>query len=222
MCVQFDIDYDFKTLVRDFELQLSNELIPPKRIYPKDFAPVLVSGSESNTQLKTMHFSLIPNWAKERKIKFATHNARLDSTTKTGVQHIFEKPTWRAPFKSNHCLLPFKRFYESSHEGEYRGNMISFESSESEYMLAAGIFDEWLDRSTGEVVESFAILTDDPNSFIEKCGHDRSPVFLEHSNALQWLTNSWSSPREAYQFLKNQKVYPAFKVTIDRKLKSYS
>lgn len=51
-----------------------------------------------------MRYSLVPNWSKEAKVKFATHNARLES--------IDEKPTWKTVFSEQHCLVPLTDFIE--------------------------------------------------------------------------------------------------------------
>ncbi|MBT3648120.1 MAG: hypothetical protein HN542_07765 [Flavobacteriales bacterium] len=51
----------------------------------------------------------------------------------------------------------------------------------------AGLWDRWTDKETGEIIDSFAIITTTPNSLLQKIGHHRSPVILEQSEERLWL-----------------------------------
>jgi putative SOS response-associated peptidase YedK len=51
----------------------------------------------------------------------------------------------------------------------------------------AGIWDEWVNTSTGEVIKSFAIITTAANAVLRKLGHHRSPLILEKENERKWL-----------------------------------
>jgi putative SOS response-associated peptidase YedK len=42
-------------------------------------------------------------------------------------------------------------------------------------------------EKTGEVIDSFAIVTTEPDEFIKKTGHDRSPLFLPEAQWSHWL-----------------------------------
>lgn len=87
-------------------------------------------------------------------------------------------------------------------------------------LLAAGIWDNWTDVSSGESITSFAILTDEPTQFLLEVGHDRQPVFLSPDNAQIWLKQSLSAP-EAYQFLKQQQQEINYSVSNYRQLKGW-
>ena len=51
----------------------------------------------------------------------------------------------------------------------------------------AGIWEDWVNKETGEVVRSFAIITSVTNSLLQKIGHHRSPVILNPEQESQWL-----------------------------------
>ena len=56
----------------------------------------------------------------------------------------------------------------------------------------AGLWDEWLDRSTGELHPTFTIITTEPNSLMATL-HNRMPVMLPTRAAEQaWLDDSRS------------------------------
>jgi putative SOS response-associated peptidase YedK len=150
-------------------------------IVPHRPAPVIVYDNGENV-LKLMRFSLVPRWLKDPKPKFATHNARLET--------VAEKPAWREAFRKRHCLVPFTDFIEPIYEGEHAGFMVAFHLREPGWLIAAGIWEEWTNRETGEVIESFAILTTEPPPFVAATGHDRCPLFLTPEAQKRWMENS--------------------------------
>ncbi|MBI1366846.1 MAG: hypothetical protein GC153_12935 [Alphaproteobacteria bacterium] len=62
----------------------------------------------------------------------------------------------------------------------------------------AGIWDEWTDVDTGEVILSCAIITTGPNEFMKPL-HDRMPAILGRDQADAWFS---APPEEAYEMLK--------------------
>jgi len=176
MCASFMIQ---SKVTREFPLSLrapfdETELL----VTPHRLAPVIVLRDHALTSIQ-MKFSLLPRWSKESKVKFATHNARLES--------IIEKPTWRDSFKKRHCVVPMTSFIEPIYEGSEAGHMVSFHKPDMNWLMAAGIWDEWTNKDTGEVIESFSIITTTPLAFVESSGHDRSPLFLSAKSAEEWL-----------------------------------
>ena len=165
-----------------------------------------------NNNLIEANFSLLPSWSKERKPKFATYNARIET--------VIEKPTWKESFEKHHCIIPISGFREPVYEGTMAGNVVQF-SKGDEILLAAGLYNEWLDKNTGEVVPSFTIVTKEPYPFIEKIGHDRSPLFLSEENAHKWLSMENENVLTQKEFLLNNfKPYSEFNVEKYRALKS--
>lgn len=182
------------------------------RVFPHTEYPVIIE-KEGTREVHTMNYSLIPSWSKERKPKFSTYNARVETLCK--------KPTWREPVKTRRCLIGLTSFFESCYSGTHAGNIVEFfPSTEGQLLSAAGIWGEWIDKSTGEIVESFAMITTKPSSFIEKVGHDRSPLFLPESAYSEWLKEKpWTCDR-AQEFLLDSYKSPNLDVKIDQELKS--
>ncbi len=161
-------------------------------IVPRAKAPVVLLDRQV-VLLAPMQFSLLPSWSKEPQVKFATHNARIESIT--------EKPTWKDAFAKRHCLVPLTHFIEPIYDGEFAGHMVSFHTRSEDWMMAAGIWESWVDKRTGEVTESFAIITAEPPEYIARMGHDRCPVFLKAGEQRQWLESAGSNPGEMVRFL---------------------
>jgi putative SOS response-associated peptidase YedK len=189
------------------------------RVLPFQQAPVIVRDGGKRV-VRSMQFSLVPAWSKERRVKFATHNARLvshDDRTGRDVP-IYEKPTWRGPFSHRHCLVPISGFIEPIYRGDFAGNMVCFLPKDHQLMAAAGIWEEWTSHETGEIIDSFSILTDDPHPFVKSIGHDRTPVFLKPEAYEAWLSDDLS-PQANLAMLRKSKAEPDLVVEKDRPLK---
>lgn len=208
MCATFEIE---KTLfiekMQKINIQIEN-IDFNLRILPHSNSPTILK-KNGNIQLELMNYSLIPSWSKERKPKFATHNARIES--------LMEKPTWKNLVGKKHCLVPLTCFIEPIYTGEYAGNMLKFKLDDC--YLVPGLYDVWHDKSTGEVVDSYAIITGEPAPFVGDTGHDRSPIFIDQDIALNWL-NTEKNSSDYFLRLLEKKQYPKFSVEIDRKMKS--
>ncbi len=208
-----------KTLAQFYQTDLidpffSNEELDrgDRRMLPGSMGPVLRKKGEKRF-IESMRFSMIPSWSKEKKLKFATHNARLEG--------IEDKPTWKKPFLTRHCVVPISFFVEPSYKGPLAGNMLQFEDSGHGLLHAAAIWDEWVDQKTGEVIHSFAILTRDPSALILEHGHDRTPVFLGADQLDHWLeADPTKNAKDWTDFLGAHATHPSLDVRIDRPLKS--
>jgi putative SOS response-associated peptidase YedK len=130
----------------------------------------------------TTHFGLIPHWAKSRQKSVI--NARAET--------LAEKPSFREPLRRNRCLIPANGFYEWRREGTMKIPYWISPKAES-FFAFAGLWDRWVDNSSGEVITSSAIITTGPNDLMRTI-HDRMPVILEPSQWQQWLDPAITDP----------------------------
>lgn len=219
MCAQFSLQIAAEDL-RNLGIAVSPTLEAiDERFLPYTKIPVIVQ-TPQGLKLTPMNFSLVPVWSKEPKVKFATHNARIET--------VAEKPAWREPFLSKHCLIPLTNFFESVYEGPHAGHIISFGGAAAatfggaaakSTLFAAGLFDVWVNLETKEPLFSCTILTTEPSPFILENGHDRTPIFLNFTDGKAWLTLR-ASEKEMVDFLLAKNIYPDLQVTRDRPLKS--
>lgn len=141
----------------------------------------------SDPEIQDFKWGLIPFWAKNEKqadeIKRMTLNARADT--------IFRKPSFREPIMKRRCLIPGTGYFEWRHE---EGKKIPFYIylKDEEIFSIAGIYDSWLDKSTGEIVNSFSLITTDSNpltDYIHNTKH-RMPAILSVEEEEKWLDPS--------------------------------
>jgi putative SOS response-associated peptidase YedK len=231
MCAQFMIHARVRDLAKKLgvfdedlrKLEQGLARLINKRILPYSLSPVLLC-REGKKELIPMMFSLLPRWSKTRKVKFATHNARLESMNSDSQKTvwIYDRPTWRDAFTQRHCIVPMTHFIEPIYRGKWAGNMVRFlpKKGTDEVLCAAGIWEEWI-GDDGEVIDSFSIITDDPSQFVRKSGHDRSPLFLTQQGIEHWLDpNPSDRPADLVQLLRAQSYEPSLRLEVDRPLKA--
>lgn len=181
-----------KNVYKIDQYQLEGEVVK-LRAFPHTEFPVVLE-EDGKRVIKLMNYSLVPSWSKVKKPKFSTYNARIET--------ICEKPTWKTPIVEKRVLVPVSSFFESCYEGSHAGNIVEFKSKENENWTVAGMASEWVDKETGEILESFAIITTSPSDYIQGVGHDRSPFFLKSDKIDDWLEAEFKNCREATDFLK--------------------
>lgn len=210
MCAQFEVNISADKLAKRFGVQVPEGLEFSERIFPYTNAPVIIR-KEDNDLIESMMFNLTPHWSKERKNKFATYNARVET--------IDEKPSFKKVFGKYHCIVPMTGFYESVREKRFAGNIIKFSSDE--ILTAAGIYDIWTDKKTGEILESFSIITTEPPKFVDEAGHDRCPIFLKGDAVTKWLNPSSLNQKQWKDLLLGTKIDVSLTVQVDRPLKNF-
>lgn len=145
--------------------------------------PIITQSEE----IQVFNWGLIPFWTKSGKnaeeIKRMTLNARDDS--------IFEKPSFREPILKKRCIVPSTGYFEWRHEGTSKIPYYIYLKDESIFSMA-GIFDRWIDKETGEVYDTFSIITTDTNpltDYIHNTKH-RMPAILQKEDEEKWLDPS--------------------------------
>jgi putative SOS response-associated peptidase YedK len=157
--------------------QLGNRLdslVPRYNIAPGQTMPVIIAHSPRRIVL--MRWGLIPHWAKDQKAAYKMINARVETLT--------QKPTFRALFAANRCLVPASGFFEW--RAEPHGKTPYYIHPTSNQCFAfAGLYDVWA-KPNGEELYTFTIITKDADEFMAHL-HNRMPIILEGSRGrLAW------------------------------------
>jgi putative SOS response-associated peptidase YedK len=96
-------------------------------------------------------WGLIPWFAKTAKLTYATNNARSEE--------LEAKASYKQPWaRGQRCLIPAAAFWEPCWE---TGKNVwwSFRRADGDAFALAGLWNTWIDRETGEVHESYTMLT---------------------------------------------------------------
>jgi putative SOS response-associated peptidase YedK len=167
---------------------------------PTQLLPVVTG--ENPDELQLFSWGLIPHWVKEQSSKYRPINARAET--------LMDKPSFRELVSSRRCLIPANGFFEwrttATGKIPYR-----FLLKSEELFSFAGLWDEWTDKETGEVSNTFTMITTEANALVRPT-HDRMPVILSPDTEDAWL-NVTKGNQELFRILR---PYPS------KEMKSYA
>lgn len=224
MCAHFTLKAKATEIGNKFGIKVAEELSFDflARGYIKTESAPIVIFDDGEMVLKNALFSLVPSWSNEFPCKFTTYNARLERLNpKSGkTEYIYQVPTWKESFNNAQtCLIPMSGAIESSYFGTQAGNMVKFFKKDESIFYCLGLYNNWLNKNTGEVKETFTLLTDNPYQFFFNSGHDRSILVINDSNHEQWLSDKKMAPEKRFQFIRNKRVNLDWSVVKERPLK---
>ena len=130
------------------------------------------------------HWGLIPAFcktvkdAKEMMIK--TLNARSET--------VFSLPSFRNSIKEKRCLVLVDGFYEWRTIGKQKYPYY-IHTKDNEPFAFGGIYNDWVNKETGEIINSFSIITTSANPLMEKIHNVklRMPLMLPKEIEKNWL-----------------------------------
>ncbi len=156
-----------------------------------DHPKLLIYTNESFKMPVVASWGLIPFWVKNAEQQLNIWNKTINARGES----IFEKPSFRTSAKSKRCIIYIDGFFEHHH---YKGNAYPFfiQRKDEEPIVLGGLWDEWTNRDTGEIVNSFTIVTTKANQLMSKIHNNpklkepRMPLILEEETADDWLKGS--------------------------------
>jgi len=144
------------------------EILPSYNIAPQSSQPIVrLNRDTADRELALLRWGLVPFFAKDSKIGYSTVNARAETVTTS--------PVFREAMKRRRCLVPATGFCEWQKLDKKAKQPWTIELVDRDVFAFAGLWDRWKDRATGGVLETYTIITTDPN----KPGDpDRPPIDL--------------------------------------------
>jgi putative SOS response-associated peptidase YedK len=179
MCGRFANNAEKKDIEKEFKIGKLNKVSFDARynIAPSQMIDAVLE-TDAKRVLTGLKWGLIPGWAKDDSFASKTINARAET--------LSEKASFRDAFKSRRCIIPATGFYEWAKKGENAKQPFYFYLKEKDVFGFAGLYEEWLDKESGEMLETCTIITTEANEVLEPV-HDRMPVILKAENYDQWL-----------------------------------
>jgi len=153
---------------------------PSFNVAPQTFQPVVRFDRETGErELTVMRWGLVPYWAKGSKVGFSTINAKAET--------VVTSPAFRDAMKRRRCLVPAEWFYEWQKNGEKKKQPFGICMKYGCMFAFAGLWERWKDKATGQTLETYTIITTDPNELVEPI-HNRMPVILKREDYDRWLS----------------------------------
>ncbi|GAB3219265.1 SOS response-associated peptidase [Algoriphagus aestuariicola] len=129
-----------------------------------------------------MEWGLLPHWSKDKSFQKNTLNARLET--------LEEKPSFRS-YTGNRCLIPAESFVEwqwLDPKGKTKQKYRIREKGEP-WFTFAGIYSNWTDPDTGEIIPTFSIVTREAEGIMREIHNTklRMPMLVSRTERDLWL-----------------------------------
>lgn len=175
MCGRFSLTHKQAELELRFGLDFYiTELLERWNVAPSQSISVLTQAR----QWESMRWGLIPSWSKEGHGGLNPINAKAET--------VGEKPMFRNLLNRHRCVVPVSAFYEWKDLGQKRKQPYCIRLINGQPMALAGLWDDWADPKTGEVIRSVTLLTTAPNRLMAEI-HNRMPAILDDAGIRAWL-----------------------------------
>ncbi len=198
MCGRYTLDISGDELARHFGLDGAPD-VSRFNIAPSQDVPVVrVPSLNASKTVSHLQWGLVPFWADDTSIGNNLINARSETAS--------EKPSFREAFSRRRCVVPASGFYEWKASSGGGGKQPYYiHPDDSPLFGFAGLWERWEDDQTGERLDSFTILTGEPNDRVADI-HDRMPVILSPDDYDFWMDPAIKD-ESALQALV-ERVYP--------------
>jgi len=154
---------------------------PDDDIRPTTFQPIIRQNKDTGLRdLIQARWGFVPGWQKpDEKFPPTTFNARSEGIETAGM--------WKRAFAHHRCLVPADSFFEW-HKIRAKDNpKYEIALGGDKPFAFAGLWGAWKNPETGDWLQSYTILTTDPNELMEKI-HTRMPVILHPKDFDRWLS----------------------------------
>lgn len=197
MCGRFAFYSPSEAAAALFGAPASTEVQPRYNIAPTQYIAAIRNGSEGR-ELAMLRWGLVPFWAKDPSIGNRMINARAET--------VAEKPSYRAAFRHRRCVVLADGFYEWRRESDAKTPyFISLASGEP--FALAGLWENWSDKSSGESLQTTALITTAANAFMQPL-HHRMPLILDPDAATEWLAGSANLLEQAVDQTPRLQAWP--------------
>ena len=152
--------------------------------------PVIADNRPEEIQM--FHWGLVP--ASTRSKADALDFLRKYNTLNARVETIFESRMYIRLIVERRCLVLCSGFFEWRHKDPGKKNTPKYPfyvTMKDEGMFVfAGVWNQFSDRETGEVIPTYSILTTQANDMMEMVHNSkkRMPLILPPEHAMEWLS----------------------------------
>jgi putative SOS response-associated peptidase YedK len=170
---------------------------------------IITKKNENDIEASAMHWEFIPPWIKNHTELVAARKQGIPWLNATS-EKLLESNMFKPAALKRRCLVLATHFYEWRHYKPERAKKeISYPyviRTTQDYFYMAGIWQPWTDKETGEVINTFAIVTTNANDLMKEIHNTkkRMPTILTEDLAYEWIMEDISEERikeiSSYQY----------------------
>jgi putative SOS response-associated peptidase YedK len=153
MCTRY-ISPEAGDIERHWQLGARNLVPWPREVFPRYLGPFIRAArgvAHHERECVVGQWGLVPWFAKSPRLDFPTSNAR--------AEELAAKASYKLPWaRGQRCIIPAWQFFEPNWE---TGRHIPwrFRRADGRPWGLAGLWNTWTDKASGEIVESYTMLT---------------------------------------------------------------
>ena len=154
--------------------------------------------AEEPAIINLYNWGLVPFWTKNREDALNIRTLTLNAKSET----IFEKASFKYAMINKRCLVLSSGFFEWQHIGTQKYPHFIY-SKDNDLFSMGGIYSEWTDKESGEIFNTFSIITTPANRLMEQIHNTkkRMPFILPKTHEKEWL-NLHLTQNQTTQLLK--------------------
>ena len=190
MCGRFQRRSDKQRITEVFQIGTLNEadpdvelgLAPNYNAAPGTMQPVVVWDDALGIRtLRMMYWRMLPPFCTDpKKLKLDTIHASAEKLLSSGL--------WRKSFLYRRCLIPADSFVEWKRASAKLRLPFLFAMKTDEPFGIAGIWQHWRSPSGDAEMDTFAVVTVEPNEIIyDLTEHGRMPLLIKKADYERWL-----------------------------------
>lgn len=192
MCYNYKIKAEKKELEQRYNAAFYDEnVLPEFDITANGFTHVempVISNAEPN-KIQFYKWGLIPFFAKDKSNAATLAKMCLNAVYET----MYEKPAFRDSAKNKRCLIPATSFMEWQWTdlNNPKCKKIKYEIGLTNDIFSfAGLWSNWTNKETGELLHTFTIVTAPANELMTKIHNSkkRMPLILRPDQETKWLS----------------------------------
>jgi putative SOS response-associated peptidase YedK len=175
MCGRFVRSSSIREIADYFNIgHPSFEVEPSYNVAPTQ--DIIILNNRGVKQLVKCHWGFVPSWAKDLSVGHKMINARSET--------VAEKPTFKAAFRKQRCLVIASGFYEWQKDKKKKVPVYISLKSGTPFGFA-GLYNVWTSPE-GEKICTCTILTAEANDLLSAI-HNRMPVIIPPDKQDIWL-----------------------------------
>ena len=211
MCYNVSTKKVSKETEKQFKAKIDPSMTVPAHYYVSGFTQPLVPViSALKPELITaFNWGLIPDFCKTdldaKDMQAKTLNAKSET--------VFTLPSFKNSIREKRCLVIVDGFYEWRTIGKQKYPYF-IQYKDHEVFAMGGIFNDWVNRQTGEQTHTFSIITTPANALMSKIHNDkmRMPFILPKGTERDWLNPN----------LKDNEIVDLMKPLAEGELEAYT
>ncbi len=189
----------------------------------KDWA--IITGSDNNKEdinIINAHWEFIPPWIKTQSDLVAKRKQGIPWFNAT-AENLLTSKMFRPAVLERRCLIPVSHFFEWRQNKHVGRKPIKYPYciglKNEDIFFLAGLYQPWVNEETGELKNTFAIITTKANEKMAAIHNSkmRMPTILENDLAYEWIMNDLSEKeiKEIASFQIKSNLIDAYTISKD-------